>query len=365
MKRIGNSFKGIIGGVVLILLGIVLLWWNEGNNVRNLKTTAEMDKSYVDVKSDSLNPNNEGKLVATYGKLINEKELKDTVFKITVKTPVLKRIVEVYQWEEESHTDEDGATTYSYKKEWSSTLINSNDFHQSGHDNPKIMPYENEVYTSDDVKVGAFTLSSNQVNMLSTKANYTNFNKEETDKLNLNIINNYLISSKDYNNPQVGDYRISFVYNNSTDVSVLAVQSGETFVDFVSKAGKTVNRVMDGVHSGSEMINVIKKENKIIKWVLRIGGILACVLGFATIFKPLSAITSYVPILGSIVGSAVGLISLVLGLCLSFVIIAIAWVRFRPVLGISLLVIAVALGVFLIMRGKKTEAPKTETTTQK
>ena len=29
MKRIGNSFKGIAGGFILILIGIVLLWWNE------------------------------------------------------------------------------------------------------------------------------------------------------------------------------------------------------------------------------------------------------------------------------------------------------------------------------------------------
>ena len=49
MKRVGNAFKGILGGFVIILIGIVLLWWNEGNNVRNLKTTAEMDKVVIDV----------------------------------------------------------------------------------------------------------------------------------------------------------------------------------------------------------------------------------------------------------------------------------------------------------------------------
>ena len=355
MKRIGNSFKGILGGIVVIIIGVCLLWWNEGNNVKNLKTTAEMDKTVIDVKSDSIDSKNDGKLIATSGKLINEKELTDSKFGVTVKTPILKRLVEVYQWDEESHTDDDGDTTYSYEKKWSSDIIDSSDFHNAGHDNPKSKLYEDEVYTSDDVKVGAFSLSSNQINTLSTKGNFTDFNEETLNTLNLKVSSTYATNSEDLDNPKVGDVRISFIYNNSSDVSVLAVQSGKTFTDFVSSAGKTVNRVMDGTHSGSEMINVIKSENNFLKWILRLVGTLLCVIGFGAILKPISAITSFVPILGSIVGAAVGLVSFVLGLCLSLIVIAIAWIRFRPILGICLLAIVGVLVVFLITRGKKTK----------
>lgn len=355
MKRIGNSFKGILGGIVVIIIGVCLLWWNEGNNVKNLKTTAEMDKTVIDVKSDSIDSKNDGKLIATSGKLINEKELTDSKFGVTVKTPILKRLVEVYQWDEESHTDDDGDTTYSYEKKWSSDIIDSSDFHNAGHDNPKSKLYEDEVYTSDDVKVGAFSLSSNQINTLSTKGNFTDFNKETLNTLNLKVSSTYATNSEDLDNPKVGDVRISFIYNNSSEVSVLAVQSGKTFTNFVSSAGKTVNRVMDGTHSGSEMINVIKSENNFLKWILRLVGTLLCVIGFGAILKPISAITSFVPILGSIVGAAVGLVSFVLGLCLSLIVIAIAWIRFRPILGICLLAIVGVLVVFLITRGKKTK----------
>ena len=355
MKRIGNSFKGILGGIVVIIIGVCLLWWNEGNNVKNLKTTAEMDKTVIDVKSDSIDSKNDGKLIATSGKLINEKELTDSKFGVTVKTPILKRLVEVYQWDEESHTDDDGDTTYSYEKKWSSDIIDSSDFHNAGHDNPKSKLYEDEVYTSDDVKVGAFSLSSNQINTLSTKGNFTDFNKETLNTLNLKVSSTYATNSEDLDNPKIGDVRISFIYNNSSEVSVLAVQSGKTFTNFVSSAGKTVNRVMDGTHSGSEMINVIKSENNFLKWILRLVGTLLCVIGFGAILKPISAITSFVPILGSIVGAAVGLVSFVLGLCLSLIVIAIAWIRFRPILGICLLAIVGVLVVFLITRGKKTK----------
>lgn len=360
MERIGNSFKGIIGGFILIAIGVVLLWWNEGNNVKNLKTTAEMEKTVIDVKSDKVNSKNDGKLVATHGKLINEKELTDETFGITIKTPIMKRVVEVYQWVEDSDTDDNGNTTYSYKKEWSDELVDSSEFHRDGHDNPKEKLYEDKTLTSDDVKVGAFSLSSDQIEKLSTKGEYTDYNQEKVDTLNLKISGKYLTNSEDLENPQIGDVKVYFVYNVSKDVSVLAVQSDNSFVDFVSKAGKKVNRIMDGSHSGVDMINGIKKEDKFLKWILRLLGVILCVGGFGAILKPISAITSFVPILGSLVGAAVGLVAFILGLCLSLIVIAIAWIRFRPILGISLLAIVVILMVFLIIRSKKTK----ETTSQ-
>ena len=355
MKRVGNSFKGIFGGVIAIVIGVILLWWNEGNNVRNIKSTAEMEKIYVDVKSDAIDPNNEGKLIATSGKLVNEEELTDSTSGVTIKTPYMRRIVEVYQWEEDSDTDEDGDTTYTYKKKWSSDIINSTSFHQSGHDNPLQKPYQDEMYYSSKVTLGAFTLSSNQVQSLSTNGNFNSYDVNKIAELNLYVSGNYITSSTDLNNPKIGDTRISFVYNNSTDISILAVQQGETFVDFVSKEGVSTNRVMDGVHSGIEMINIIKQENNMLKWILRAAGIILLFMGFATILKPISAITSYVPILGNLVGSAVGIVSFVLGLILGLLVITIAWIRFRPVLGICLLVVIAVLIAFLIIRGKKSK----------
>lgn len=353
MNRIGNSFKGVVGGFIFLVLGVILLWWNEGNNVKNLKTTAELEDSYVDVKSNKVESKNDGKLIATHGKLINEKELTDETFGVTIKTPIMKRTVEVYQWKENSNTDKDGNTTYSYNKDWSERLIDSSEFHETGHDNPTSKLYEDKTFTSDDVKVGAFSLSSEQVEKLSTKANFTEFNQETINGLNLKITNNYITNSEDFENPKIGDVRITFTFNNSTEVSVLAIQSDDSFVDFTSKAGKKVNRIVDGSHNGKDMIESIRSEDKFMKWILRFFGFIICMAGFRTILKPISAISSYVPLLGSLVGTAMGLVSFVLSLSLSLFVIAIAWIRFRPIVGISLIAIVVALIIFLIIRSKK------------
>ncbi len=360
MKRVGNSIKGILGGFVLLLICIILLWWNEGNNVRNIKTTNEMSKVYVDVSSDKVEATNEGKLVATHGKLINTQVMTDETFNVTIETPVLERIVEIYQWEEDSSTDDDGETTYSYKKVWSSDIIDSGTFHQGGHDHPAVKPYEDQKWTSTDVKVGAFDLSTKQIDMLSTDGKYNDFNLDTITALGYKVEGLYVTNSDNLSSPKIGDVRISFVYNNSTEVSVLAVQSGNSFIDFTSEAGKNVNRVMDGAHNGQDMINVIVKENNMIKWILRAAGILLLALGFGTILKPLSAASSYIPLVGNVVGAAVGLVSFLLALALGFVIIAIAWIRFRPLLGIGLLVAVVAIIVLLKMRSKKAVEAKTE-----
>ena len=355
MKKIGDSFKGILGGIVFVLIGIVLLWWNEGNNVKNLKTTAELEKVYKDVKSDSIDSSNDGKLVAVSGKLINEEELTDKEFNITIKTPLMYRKVEIYQWDEKEDTTDD-VTTYSYEKKWSEELIDSNEFNKKGYTNPTSKLYESETYASSDVKVGAFSLTSDQVNMLNTDSVYTNYDKDALEDMKLNVIDNYITTSKDLKKPEIGDMRISFHYNTSTEVSVLAVQTGDTFAPFTSSVGKTVNKVMNGIHTGKEMIEDVKAQNKMIKWLLRLGGALLIMIGIGAVLKPISTIASFVPILGSIVGTAVGLIAFVLGLCLSLIIIAIAWIRFRPILGICLLAIAVILIIVLIILGNKKKA---------
>ena len=50
MKSKKNPFSGVIGGIVLLVLGTGLLWWNEGNNVKNLQSVNEGLKNYTDIK---------------------------------------------------------------------------------------------------------------------------------------------------------------------------------------------------------------------------------------------------------------------------------------------------------------------------
>ena len=55
-------------------------------------------------------------------------------------------------------------------------------------------------------------------------------------------------------------------------------------------------------------------------------------------------------------GAGIGLVSLLLGLAWSFVVIAVAWVRFRPLLSGSLLAAAAVFLVLIFVRGRRRAA---------
>lgn len=111
------------------------------------------------VEPESVNSDMNFKLVHLNGKTVNETELEDLNFGITVENSYrLKRIVEVYQWHETA-TKKEGKDEWDYHhhKAWSSTKINSSNFKEpSGHENPDGWPVESETWTAQKVTLGDY-----------------------------------------------------------------------------------------------------------------------------------------------------------------------------------------------------------------
>ena len=162
MQRIKDSFAGVITGIVLLLAGIVLLFWNEGNNVKNIKTVDELSANYIDIANSPVDPANEGKLVALNGRMkIADDTLSDPEFGVSLHAAKLRRVVEMYQWDE-TEEDDDNRKTYSYDGVWRDYRIDSSSFHDTSHQNPE-MPYETTDYDAKDISVGDFKLSGDQI----------------------------------------------------------------------------------------------------------------------------------------------------------------------------------------------------------
>ncbi len=345
--RMKNSVSGIFGGIILVIIGIVVLVINERNNVINIRDTKELTKVYVDVSSEKVDKENEGKLIATNGKLeYNDEVLKDSKFNISISTPVLIRKVEVYQWEEEKEESDD-STTYNYKKVWSDELIDSKDFNKSSsHTNPTSKPYENESQYASEIKVGAYKLSSSFNSLISTNKTISELT-EATLPEGYAVSGNYITNSEDPEKPEIGDVRISFEYASYNDVSVMGKVNNDTIVEYVTKEKSNFVFFTEGTHDGKYMITSKEKGDKMMKWIFRAIGTLAIICGIASLFGPLTTLTSYVPILGNLVSGATGIISFLVGLAISLVVIAISWIVFRPLLGIALLAVAIVLIVLV------------------
>lgn len=147
--------------------------------------------------------------------------------------------------------------------------------------------------------------------------------------------------------------KIGFKEVPDTVVSIIAQQSGSTFKAFQTKAGNALEMLEVGTKDAAAMFAEAQSANKMMTWFLRLGGWILLAIGFSMVFKPLSVIADVVPFIGNIGGAGTGIIAFLLSAILSLVVIAIAWLFYRPVLGITLLLLAVGVAVLLgIMIGK-------------
>lgn len=98
------------------------------------------------------------------------------------------------------------------------------------------------------------------------------------------------------------------------------------------------------------MFEAAHQDNKMMTWILRAVGFGMMFGGFGMIFKPLSVLADVVPLFGNIVGAGTGIIAFLLTVVISFVVISFAWILYRPLIGVPLLLIAVVGAVLLVRK---------------
>ena len=96
-------------------------------------------------------------------------------------------------------------------------------------------------------------------------------------------------------------------------------------------------------------------ENVTMTWILRLGGFLLMAVGIYLVFKPLVVLADVLPFFGNLLSMGIGLFAGGIALVLSLLTIAIAWVFYRPLVGVGLLVagVVVLAGLVALSRGKK------------
>ena len=382
-QRLAGSAKGMIGGLLVFIIGTGLLWWNEGRTVRTARAigdAASHVESVADVSRVDASLN--GKLIHASAFADTKDTLTDDLFGVREQAIKLDRKVEYYQWVEHSQTKkrdkvgggEETITTYTYEQEWVKKPVNSSNFKESRYRNANrvLSQVEERNEMAQHVTFGAYTLPESfvasisgsepvevrmteeqrftwdeRLHMLRPKVN------TETSLVHTSANTVYLGLSP--NSPQVGDVRVTFTKVPPADISLIAQVDGSTFKAYRAKNGQSFSRLQMGTVSADEMILQARSENNLWAWVLRVIGILLVVGGLKGMFGLLPMLFKVLPFLGGIVDAGVGLVSWILGLAWSFIIIAIAWLVFRPIIGISLLVLAIAGIVFLKRRGKKNE----------
>ena len=152
--------------------------------------------------------------------------------------------------------------------------------------------------------------------------------------------------------PEVGDVRVTFEIVVPAKVTVMAVVDGDSFKPYKAKNGKRFQTLVMGKKSGDEIIDAEKEANNMILWALRILGIMLVIAGLKGVFGFLETILKVVPFIANIFGWGVGVVCTVIGVVWSLIVIALAWLFYRPLLGIGLLVLAGFLVWVFAFKGK-------------
>jgi len=356
-SRLGKAFTGIVVGLVLIVIGIGLLFWNEGRAVKAFKTLKEGRGLVTDVASDAVDSANNGKLVHISAAAVTDETLVDEDFGVSASAIRLRRDVEMFQWKENKSSEtrkklgggEETVTTYTYIKAWSNMLNDTANFQEpSGHENPSELPYSSMTLDAERVAAGAFHLSPDLISQLSDFKHLPVRDEPEGSQWpeGARADKGGIYLGANPAQPQVGDARIKFSVVEQGPVSVVAAQNGDTFADYQTKVGGAIDMIVPGNVPAQQMFEDAISNNVLLTWILRLVGFILIWIGFGLLFAPLSVLADIFPLFGSLVGAATGLIAFLLALAVALAVIAIAWVVFRPLLGVALLVVAVVSAVF-------------------
>jgi hypothetical protein len=388
--RLKKALGGVVGGLVVFIGGTALLFWNEGNFVKTKKALDEAQGAVVPVEQvTTLDPALEGKLIHASARAETQDVLEDAEFGVKQTAIQLRRSVEYYQWTEDSSTEtrdrmgggQERVTTYTYKKEWCAKPVDSGAFHDPDYKNRNTvwMSFDEQTSYAKNVSFGAYTLPPFFVRSIGWAENANvnpapeqiqawakNMFAHPRFPRSQNVTNapppihvggNTVYFGRSSGAPEIGDVRVSFTWVLPHEVSIIGKVFGKTFVEFVAKNGKSVSRLDDGVRSAEEMFASAAKENAMLTWILRLVGVLCVCFGLKSIFGILEAVAKVIPILGDIVGAGVGLVCTLVGLAWSFLWISIAWLAYRPLIGIPLLVASVGCVVWL-KKKTKTKGPE-------
>lgn len=358
-QRLGSSFRGILTGLLLFIIAFPILIWNEGRAIKTYRSLEEGASIVESSDPEVIDPSQDGKLIHFSGEARTSSILSDDTFAISENALKLKRIVEVYQWSEDKKTETvekiggstETTTTYFYKQVWNDRLIDSQSFQEaSNHNNPQAKALENFEQMAEAVSVGAYTLPEN---LLSSLSDYERLDLSSdllttlpySQQEQWQIFNNYIYKSADPSNPVIGDTRVFYQVLRPGMLSVIAQQKGENLQAYQTKNAKSIEMIRSGQISAEEMFEGAIQTNRLSTWLIRFLGFFMIYIGLNTLLVPLSTLLSVIPLFAKIFRFASKLLSAAIALVLSLTTIGIAWLLYRPLIGLAVLLSAVGVTI--------------------
>lgn len=354
-KRIVDSLKGILFGLVLFILSFVLLFWNEGRaDLARLAVTAQR------ISADSIDSSVDGKFVAVQGVITADGILAEGKYFKPGHYLSVKRSAEMYSWVENSNIktesksggSQENTTTYTYEKKWVNNPEDSKKFKVSvGHENPKMADKDGWIKATG-ASVGKYKLKINDLHLPEYKSIL--LDSENTELINgATLQDGYVFIGSGTNNlPQIGDIRINYsIIPGEVNGVVFGKAEVNKIVSYTDNKKGTLYRAFAG--NADNAISELKSEHRLITWVLRVVGFLIMWLGLLIILGPVSIVMDVIPLFGKVTGSAVKLFTFIVASILSLVTIIFSLIFHKLIVVILACLIVLGIVVFLMKKKKR------------
>jgi len=277
-------------------------------------------------------------------------------------------------------------TEESLRQKWSETALavrmsqSTSLMHGGGvvDDNPPF-PMTSTEYKCD-VYLGAYCLCEEQVDMLNDWKDVKLPTPpppllERFPQGGIKHEDEYYFAGKGtITHPNVGDIRISYSYVPAGECSVIAkrteeVKSGKILLseytdphppytlpwiccgccfgccNNVGRTESDINLVMTGLVPKDEMWKQAQSMNKLKLHILRVVGFLMFFIGFILVLDPIATVLDVVSFLGDLSRILFVLASFLISTALTLLVIAFAWLMYRPLVAMMLFAMVAVLGV--------------------
>jgi len=344
MQGIMQSIKGVIVGLILFLAAFVVLWWNEGRI-----DVAEIARGSKHVNADTIGKANDGKLVSITGELTSEESLGDPGYLDFGPYIALNRKPEMYAWFEHKTTRTQKKlggrkvkkVTSTYQEKWTDKPPDSDSFSEpEGHLNPTPLVMSRS-YTVRQASVGPIRIDPRSAR-LPDPPSVSITRKNYIPSPNARMQGDYIfIGQGTIQDPKVGDLRISYsAVMSGTGVTMFGKLNGDSIEPYLYAKKGRLYRAIAG--SREDAIAKMATEHKASTWILRAVGLLMMWIGLCLFFGPINAVLDFVPVLGGVGRSLVGVAMFAVALTLSLLTMLISKIAHNPLL---------LIGAFLVLLG--------------
>lgn len=341
-----NPIVTFLMGLALFFGSFGVLFFNEGR-----VDLSKVAKKSISVSSDSVNPSNDGELVAVSGVLRSSEQLGDEGLLAAGDYLQLSRKAEMFAWDETKESDEDSSVDrYSYNTEWTTSPENSNNFNNpNGHFNPP-MPYDQAEFTVSNATVGEYGVNTNSLF----------FMNQEVLPLSDSMVlegksfgEHIFIGSGSLEQPEVGDIRIQYTaYPNNQQATVFGQQVDGDLRPFTGPKDSLLYRAYPTDRETA--ISNMRTEYLALLWAFRFGGLMMMWSGMALAISPLTNLLGAVPLVGNLGRTAINIVAFIIAFVLTTITVIISAIL-NSVVALIVIVLLVAGGLYYWKMSKNEE----------